>query len=200
MRLIRIARAPWALYRSLSILFRDLRGAGSLVPMNEEWHGGILYRGLRRREIGEVERLYVALSSAKKLAWYRKVVYWLVGDRMVVVAIEEESKRKKIVGFNMFYFNARDVEEGTIHSGFIGVIPEKHNQGIGANLRRHGIWNFRRGMVNGLSSRIDLDNGPSLKITLKAGFEIVEKYRDKTTGRERYYLLRRFEGGRGGER
>lgn len=177
---------------SILALVRDLRGGCTLVPIQEEQCDGILYRGLRRNEIVVIERLYALLSSTSKFPWHRRIAFWLLGRRMVVVALTSRGSYREIVGFDMFYFNQNDIEEQTVHEGFIGVMPEWQGKKIGSNLRQHAIRSFRQAAVKGISTRIDMDNEASLASAFRTGFEVVATYRDAIQAKERAYLVCRF--------
>jgi len=167
--------------------------ACSLTTIIRGSYDGLIYRGLNRTEVFRLDKLYIEMSGTRNLAWHLRVVYWLIGNRMVIVAARRTEHHDQVVGFDMFYFNERDTQEGTIHEGFIGVLPEYRGMGIATNLRRHAINNFRRDIVRGITSRIDSDNIPSLKSAFKVGFQIIEKYYDIVCEKDRYYLVKRFD-------
>lgn len=98
-----------------------------------------------------------------------------------------------LLAMNLFYFNQRDLEEGTIHEGFIGVRSSVRGRGIARSLRHYCAEHFRRSGLVGVSTRISVSNAASLKSATRVGFTPVEKYTDPTSDEERYYMVNRFE-------
>jgi len=94
-----------------------------------------------------------------------------------------------MLGFNMFYFNFRDLQEGTIHEGFIGVKAEARGLGIATAMRQDIFSNFAKTTLKGVSSRISVNNHSSMAVAKKVGLEPVERYFDEIIGEERYYLV-----------
>jgi RimJ/RimL family protein N-acetyltransferase len=154
---------------------------------------GVTYRGLRASEMSIVQELYAEMSGAGRLPMHLRWVYRVLGKKMVVVAVKNCGTSEKVIGVDMFYFNARDIRDRTIHEGFIGVAAEWRGNGIATTLRRCAIRSFRDGRIAGISSRIDVGNIPSLNSARRTGFRPVERYRDPDLGVDRYYLVNHFE-------
>lgn len=57
--------------------------------------------------------------------------------------VATDSNNNQIIGMDMFYFNPRDLNENTVHEGFIGVLPEYQGQGIATIMRQQAIKHFR---------------------------------------------------------
>lgn len=189
----KILRVPVAIIRQVILVLRDFRMSFGIPVVQSETENGITYRGMYRSELIEINSLHILMNGGSKIALARRLVYWLVGNRIVIVVSKQEQGIDKIIGFNMFYFNKQDVKQNTIHGGFIGVDNNYQGLGIGSKLRRKGVDHFNSTYLSGMSSRIDLDNKASLAVTLKAGFEPVEQYTDPVTGVERYYLINWFD-------
>lgn len=113
--------------------------------------------------------------------------------RLILIAEVTRGSKSNIVGMNLFYFNSRDFKEGTIHEGFIGVVPEFEGKGIATAMRKHAIAHFRRSGLSGISTRISKNNIASLLSAEKLGFKPFEEYFDPIMQEERYYLVCNFE-------
>ncbi|WP_006749160.1 GNAT family N-acetyltransferase [Thioalkalivibrio paradoxus] len=134
---------------------------------------------------------YRSLHQGGSIGWARRLVYTLLADRLCVACVNEETAELCGVGF--YYFNRRDIDEGTVHEGFSGVKESFRGKGLGTLLRKTAIEHFGRSGIMGVSSRVSADNQPSLRSNLKLGFKIVEVYYDKGLEKERYYLVKRFD-------
>lgn len=189
----KLLRLPIVVTRQILLIFRDLKMSFKIPIVKSETQNGITYRGMHRSELNTINKLHILMNGGSNIALARRFVYWLVGSRIVIVVSKQENGKEKIIGFNMFYFNKQDVKQNTIHGGFIGVDNNYQDLGIGSKLRKKGVEHFRQTYLSGMSSRIDLDNKASLAVTLKAGFEPVEQYKDPVTGLERYYLINWFD-------
>lgn len=185
-KIARIARNQiWFMFRNIF--------AGFKVPkLTEINHDGFTTRGLRRSEVSHLLKTYSALNDGNQLGTIRKIIYWFLGERLCVIAIESNSgaaSYDEMLGFNMFYFNFRDFQEGTIHEGFIGVKTEARGLGVATSLRQHIFSNFAKTNLKGVTSRISVNNHSSMAVAKKVGLEPVERYFDENTGEERFYLV-----------
>ncbi|QIB52617.1 hypothetical protein [Pseudomonas sp. OIL-1] len=189
----KILRLPVVAARQAALIFRDLKMSLRLPAVQSETENGITYRGMHRSELTSINNLYVLMNGGSNIALARRFVYWLVGNKIVIVVSKKEQGEEKIIGLNMFYFNKKDVRQNTIHDGFVGIEHSFQGLGIGSRLRRKGVVNFGGTYLSGISSRIDVDNKASLAVTLKVGAEPVEQYTDPVTGAERYYLINWFD-------
>lgn len=153
---------------------------------------GIIYRGVKRNEFTKAEVLYQSFHEGKGFSWDKKIIYRIFSEKMIVVAVCEENNSQKFVGINIYYFNRRDVLEGTIHEGFIGVLPNFGGRGIATNLGVLSKQHFSTNGLKGLSSRVSLDNPASLQSRSKIGYKPVEKYYDSNLGVDRFYLVCEF--------
>ena len=188
----KLLRLPIVVTRQVVLVFRDLKMSLRIPVVQSETENGITYRGMNRSELTAINNLHILMNGGSKIALARRFVYWLAGNKIVIVVSKQEQGKEKVIGFNMFYFNKQDVKQNTIHGGFIGVDNNYQGLGIGSKLRRKGVVHFSGTYLSGMSSRIDLDNKASLAVTLKAGFKPVEQYTDPVTGVERYYLINWF--------
>lgn len=189
----KLLRLPIVVTRQVVLIFRDLKMSLRIPVVQTETENGITYRGMHRSELNSINRLYMLMNDGSKLALARRLVYWFVGDRIVIVVSKQVQDEEKIIGFNMFYFNKQDIEQNTIHGGFICIDNSYQGLGIGSKLRRKGVMHFSATYLSGMSSRIDLSNKASLAVAFKVGFKPVEQYTDPVTGVERYYLINWFD-------
>jgi len=184
-------------FRSLvgSVLFlgRNLIHARSISVIQQIQQDGLLIRGIKPSEVGMIDNLYAQLHEGSRLTLTRKLLYRLLGSRLCVAAFDIEGVAKsngklRLLGFNMFYFNPRDIKDHTIHSGFIGVAPEASGRGIATAMRHHVFQHFAINGIGGISSRISANNLASMAVAKKIGLKPVEEYWDDATGERRYYL------------
>lgn len=189
----KILRLPVAIIRQVILVLRDLKMSFRIPVVQSETENGITYRGMHRSELTLINSLHILMNGGSKIALARRLVYWLVGNRIVIVVRKQEQGIDKVIGFNMFYFNKQDVKQNTIHDGFIGIDHNYQGLGLGSKLRRKGVEHLSHTYLSGISSRIDVDNKASLAVTLKVGAKPVEQYTDPVTGVERYYLINWFD-------
>lgn len=154
---------------------------------------GILYRGFQGGDSQPVATIYAELNKGAKLGLFRKTLYTLVGERILLLAIENHQTKPKIVAMNLFYLNHRDKAENTIHEGFVGVMSEAAGQGIATQMRKISKAHFASLGIKGISTRISRHNSASLRSAQKIGFEPVELYCDPQTHEERYYMVCKLE-------
>ena len=155
--------------------------------------GDIVFRGYRSTDYPQVSRIYFDLNKRAPFPFSKRVLYKFVGSKLMLLAVHETKGRDNIVGMNMYYLNNRDIREGTIHEGFIGVSSMMHGQGIATKLRKLALKHFANNGFEGVSSRISVSNKASLSSAEKLGFELIEKYYDQVIGEERYYLICHLE-------
>lgn len=94
-----------------------------------------------------------------------------------------------VAAFTLFYFNARDTREGSIHAGYNGLHPAAQGAGLGTFMLRHALTSYARAGLAGASSRVSISNRAALKANEKAGFLPLETYFDAAAGEERHYLV-----------
>lgn len=147
----------------------------------------IVLRGLAVEYLSSVKQLYKIIQD-KKMPLWQVILYRFFGNRLVIVSL----KNDELQGMELYYFNPRDVKEGTAHQGLTAVAEQHRGQGVATKIRKHAAAHFQKNGLSGLSSRVDLDNIPSLKSNIKLGFEPVEEYFCENTKKQRYYLKLNF--------
>lgn len=152
--------------------------------------GAFVIEPFSRKDFFSVSKLYVTLNQGNQLGLQKLTVLWLLGSRLCLVA--RNADRNEVVGMVIYYFNARDHRDGTIHAGYIGLCKEARGKGLGTFLRRHAMENFARSGLSGVSSRVSVNNLPSLKSNQKLGFVPIETYFDPSMQEERHYLICNF--------
>ncbi len=159
----------------------------------------------RREYLKETFDLYKDLHNGTDLSWRNRWLLYLVGNKLCYVI----KSGNEIVGLGLYYFNKKDVEEGTIHVGYTGLKEDYRGKGIGTTARKNALYHFSSiKNIIGASSRVDLDNEASYRGNVKLGFEVKERYFDVTSNKERVYLvcdlktyketLKEYNGMRGG--
>lgn len=153
---------------------------------------GLILRGADISDFERIDEIYKELNGVGLSPLNRRVLQ--CSSKKLIIVLEEELKdRSQIVGISLFYMNARDFKEKTIHEGFIGVIPEHEGRGLATRMRRYAIAHFSRAGFKGISTRISKRNLGSLRSAEKLGFQPVEEYFDPSMSEDRYYLIFRFE-------
>lgn len=160
----------------------------SLPSFLEEINGDLKIRGANSDEINEVNDIYKKLNF-QRLSKYQRIQFKLHSKKTVIVAEQHVEGVKKLVGINIYYLNPRDFSDGTIHEGFIGVMPESEGQGIATQMRELAKNYFRVAGFKGISTRISKNNLGSLNSAKKLGFKPVEEYFDPVMNESRYYLI-----------
>jgi len=155
--------------------------------------GGFTMGPLNRKYFKEVIELYADLHDGKSLDRTKSLLLKLAGTKFCYIV---KSSDCRIIGMGLYYFNKRDIVQRTIHQGYTGLKEEYRGMGIGTRARKKALEHFAKSeFLTGVSSRVDIDNLPSLKGNVKLGFEIKEKYWDQDLKKERVYLvceLRRY--------
>ena len=150
----------------------------------------ISYRGYKKEDALQVAKIYAQLNNGTRFAGLKSFLYAFIGNRCLLVATHaNEVVGEVIIGMNMYYLNSRDVREKTIHEGFIGVIPSMTGKGIASAMRSIAKDHFKAAGFKGISTRISLNNAPSLQSAKKMGFTPVEEYTEPSTGERRYYMV-----------
>ncbi len=153
----------------------------------ESLREGIVYRGARRSEILLLRELYLSLNPGGTFSLFRAGLSFVTAPKLVVLAYSIE--QKKLVGLDFFYFNKRDLEEHTVHEGFIGVSRDFEGRGIATQMRLLAKHHFEKAGLSGISSRISQANAASLASARKVGFEPVLLEPARVSDNEEYYLV-----------
>ena len=101
------------------------------------------------------------------------------------------NKRNEVIGFEFCRFSREDIENGTVHESFIGVLTSDSGKGVASKLREFSSHVFEKNGLKGVSSRIVLSNIGSLKSARKLGFRVVKTYINDD-GKEEAYLIKWF--------
>lgn len=134
-------------------------------------------------DVSSITSLFMT-HEGRRMSLIHQVLILFFGSRICFVARRGNS----VVAFDLYYFNGRDIEERTIHEGYIGVHPEHLGKGIGTRLRFAAARHFAQAGFRGLSSVVAVDNQASLRSALNAGFLIQETFTDAASGRAKRYL------------
>jgi len=179
-----------SLYLILIFLIRNVYNALLLPQVKTIRFDNYYIHALDRKRIKAAIELYERLSIRKKMPPKMKLLYWLIGKKLCIIATNNKGR---LIGAGFYYFNKRDIKDKTIHQTFTGVVENMQRKGIVTQIRTHAINNFAKSFIEGVSSRVNINNEPSLAINLKIGFKIVEEYYDEKLGVKRYYLVYRFK-------
>jgi RimJ/RimL family protein N-acetyltransferase len=147
----------------------------------------VIIRGASIKDLREALHIYSIFNNKNGIGFSRYIVYIFISRKMVFVA--RDITAKKIIGTELYYFNRRDIKENTIHQGFRGILPPWQGRGIGTLLTSHAVNHFKNSRLDGISSRVSLNNPASLQSNLKLGFRPIEEYFDKNMHENRYYLI-----------
>lgn len=154
----------------------------------ESKSNGIKIRGANSNELDEINKIYEKLNF-QSLSKYQRIQFKIHSKKNFIVAEQYINGNKKLVGMDMYYLNPRDFSDGTIHEGFIGVMPDFEGQGIATRMRILAKEHFRDAGFRGISTRISKNNLGSINSAKKLGFEPVEAYFDVVMNEDRYYLI-----------
>ena len=141
----------------------------------------------KQEDLKEIELLYEELNNGKKIDKSKKNLLRKNGDKICFVA--KEYNFNTIIGIEIYYYNLTDLKNNTIHQGFRGVRPDWQGQGVVTAITKKAKDHFRINKFSGITSRVDIDNKPSIKSNSNLGFRVENKYFDKTEGVFRYYMI-----------
>ena len=175
------------LWLSVLHVVRNLFYITQLNNIDKINYDNIVISGVSRKELKDIYAVYARIYNNKYPKIQSRIVYFFLSQKCVFSA--KEKTTGKIIGIMLFYKTKRDVIENTIHIGFTGILPEFQGQKIGTKITVHSVNHFKKSNLNGISTRISLNNLPSLKTYMGLGFKPVDKYFDKKINEERYYLI-----------
>jgi GNAT superfamily N-acetyltransferase len=150
---------------------------------------GILFRAFTKKDLDRIESIYKMLNLGQNLSSRNITLLKLIGKKICSVV---EKDGQGVIAFNLFYFNPRDIKEGTIHNAYAGFLPVCQGGGIGKRLYAYAVSHFSKTCLSGISGRISLSNFPPFKITTALGYKVVEKYFDPEMDEERVYIRLNF--------
>lgn len=189
---IKFARKIKALLVTLYLLLKGIFCSLVLKSVKSTMLDFYEVRGLRLSDLRTFIKAYTVCGGGR-LSLFNKTLYVFSCRKLVLVAVAKPAGVSEIIGIDMFYSNARDFKERTIHEGFVGVSPSVRGRGVATELRKCAIAHFSKNRFSGISSRISLSNHASLSSAKKLGFLPVEQYFDQETQEDRYYLVRPLE-------
>lgn len=172
---------------------RNISMARKLDDIESRECDGLIFRGYSESDADSISKIYNNLNGGANFSLIQHCLYGHIGRRCLFVAEQiDEMGLPKVVGMNLYYVNKQDIQENTIHEGFIGVIHELNGRGVATTMRRMAIRHFKLAGFFGISTRISLNNAASLVSAKKIGFLPHEEYRDAVTGERRYYMVCKF--------
>lgn len=175
--------------RGIAFLLRNVWLARFVPPVCEETiEPGLRIMGCEPQWVRGAINLYREINGDQTLGLFKRWVLYATGRRLSFALIDDS--RNEVVGLGLYYFNARDLRDGTVHEGFTGIAPYLRGRGIGTKLRRHALRHFARtSFIRGVSSRVSLNNPASLVSNINLGFKERERYFDPILEVERVYLV-----------
>jgi len=184
----RFLRIPKTVFSIVLFLIRNLWKAKSMPIIPKGKAEGVEFLPCTKDLAPCIVRLYPGFHKGTKLGIAKRAMLRLAGRKLCLVV--EDAINKRVVGYSLYYFNYRDIREKTVHEGDTGILPEFQGRGIGTAQRLHALRHFARcQFIEGVSSRVSLNNLASLKSNLKLGFKEKERYYDPIMGEERVYLV-----------
>lgn len=174
----------------LPSLMKEFEASFAFSPIANELAGAVLIRGFKLRDLRFLRKTYLDLNPQGSLSFSRLLLGVIGYRRLLIVA--EERETMSMVGLDLFYFNPRDLEESTVHEGFVGVIPAYRGKGLATKMRITAKEHFQRNGLKGISTRISQGNKPSLMSALKLGFQIVETQQSAGDAKN-YYMVCKLE-------
>jgi len=178
------------IFLRIQFLRRNIVKCIFLPSISRKMINDIELSGSLKKNLKDIKTLYMNVTKGNKISREKLILYFLFGHKLIVVA---KNIDKEIIGLELYYFNKKDLIEGTIHQGFRGVKQEKQGIGIGTVITSHAIGHFKNAGLSGISSRVSLNNISSLRSNQKLGFHPVEEYYDKKMDEQRYYLICDFK-------
>jgi len=182
-----VIRKVRSVFRIIAFLFRNIFFSFKMRPFEELEFDTFTMEPLRRKNVNVIFEVYKQLNDGNELSLEKRLLLWIIGKKFCYVL---RSKDGTIFGMGLYYFNKRDIIEKTIHEGYVGLKTRYRGLGIGTQARKCALEHFAKfHFLNGVSSRVSLDNLPSLKGNIKLGFEVKEQYWDDNMKNERVYLV-----------
>lgn len=151
-------------------------------------HGNIIISSINsKKELKDAYTIYSHLHNNKQLGVEKRILFFFLSKKCFFIV--KDANTYDLIGIEFYYANKRDVMEKTIHQGFRGILPEWQGKKIGTMLTTNAINHFRNNHIDGITSRVSLNNKPSLISNMKLGFRPIELYFDNDMNEDRYYLV-----------
>lgn len=185
---LKIVKAPFLVIDMLLFLYRNLNMTYRVAKITRSDYRSFCFSACSFRAVSSVMNLFQKFHEGKKLGLSKNLILRLAGEKLCLVVTDEQTR--EVVGYSLYYFNARDRKEGTVHEGDTYLLPEYRGKGIGTAQRRHALNHFARcPFLKGVSSRVSLNNHASLKSNENLGFKPIERYFDRSMNEERVYMV-----------
>ncbi|MFO8054477.1 MAG: GNAT family N-acetyltransferase, partial [Bacteroidales bacterium] len=120
-------------------LIRNFWYAKNIRRMQLVHYKGFAIGPLLHRHVDAALTLYKKLNNEKNLGTAKTLLLKIFGARLCLAAYNKDNQ---IIGISVYYFNARDKKENSIHEGYTGVDPRFQNKGLGTELRRLAASHF----------------------------------------------------------
>lgn len=143
--------------------------------------------GFKKEYLGDLIEMWNLEFKFSEFKFSRrdKYILYFFGNKICYLMIDNNGR---LLGFMYFYFNWRDLVNRRIHSALAYMSPDCRGKGLGSVLHDNVFSSiFKNRWVRGISARWSSCNEAVSRILSKFGFEVVEKYLDKTTGEKRLY-------------
>lgn len=172
-------------------LFRNLIVAYRFPVIHESVIGDYKIHGINGKSLNNAMKLFRSINGNANYDIFMLLLYKLVGVKIGFVIVNQQNE---VIGVELYYFNKRDLKEGTVHQAFRGIHENYRGHGLGTGLTQSALEHFEKTRLQGVSSRVSLNNKASLISNLKLGFEIVEVYYEQRaeSREQRAYLIKRF--------
>jgi RimJ/RimL family protein N-acetyltransferase len=149
---------------------------------------GLSFQPCTRARVNDVVKLFTELSMDRSMGIDKRLLLRLLGTRISLVCVDMKSG--EVVGMMIFYFRLDESHKHIIHQAFTGLRSSYRGKGLGTTMRRVALNHFASvNWLAGVSSRVSINNKPSLMSNLKLGFMETHRYHDKQMGVERVYLV-----------
>ena len=138
--------------------------------------------------VPNVVRLSTVLLYSAKINIVNKILLKIAGTKLCFVL--QDRTTGEVLGYSLYYFNKKDIDENTVHEGYVGIAAKHQGHGVGTMFRKTILRHFagKTGLY-GTSSRVSLSNKASLMSNLRNGYTIQERYFDKYMNEERVYMV-----------
>ena len=189
MKIKKIVRLPKTITLNIVFIFKNIYYARNLLTIQPDCYKNIMIRPCTYNYVKKIVALSRIMCDTRKLNFFDKIFLSILGQKICFVLTSLEDKNE-IIGYSIYYFNRRDILEGTIHRGYIGVLPEYRGKGIGKNFNYLILEHFAKcSKIRAVSSRVSLNNMASMKMHINSGFLPIEHYYDFNMKEEREYLI-----------